>query len=278
MTNPDRIKPGSWLYVSLIGFILFAGFFVLLLWKGGDLNLSMPVYFVLVVLIALLSTAFLAGAMRSAAKYQSTLQNKTLMVSGPAVIFFIIIYLGYKFRPDINKEPLTLSIQVMGPGKSNEVITDGRINVAIDEYNSEEIINNKGQVLFSGIDADARGSEVQVYAKVSGYYIDTGMKYFMDKNKRATQLNLVLQKAQPSIVINGKVIDIRKQKGVPGAELRFEGVDSVFHADNGGNFRAKLPVASGTELRVMISKNDSIIFNSLRVLTDKALLNLPAYE
>lgn len=278
MTNPRRIKPESWLYVSLIGFILFAGFFVLLLFKGGDMNLSMPVYFILVVLIALLSTGFLAGAMRSAAKYQSTVQNRTLMVSGPAVIFFIILYLGYKYRPEPKNDPLTLLIQVMGPGLSNEIISEGSINVAIEEFNSEESINNKGQVYFSGIDPNAKGKEVQLFAKVNGYYLDTSRKYFLDENKRATRLSLVLEKFKPSIVVNGKILDMRKQKGVPGAELRFEGVDSVYHADNGGNFRVLLPIASGTEVRVMISKNDSIIFNSLRVLTDKALLNLPAYE
>ena len=278
MTTPRRIKPESWLYVSLIGFILFAGFFVLLLFKGGDMNLSMPVYFILVVLIALLSTGFLAGAMRSAAKYQSTVQNRTLMVSGPAVIFFIILYLGYKYRPEPKNDPLTLLIQVMGPGLSNEIISEGSINVAIEEFNSEESINNKGQVYFSGIAPNAMGKEVQLFAKVNGYYLDTSRKYFLDENKRATRLSLVLEKFKPSIVVNGKILDMRKQKGVPGAELRFEGVDSVYHADNGGNFRVLLPIASGTEVRVMISKNDSIIFNSLRVLTDKALLNLPAYE
>ncbi len=274
MPNPTNIKPRAWLIVSLCGFLLFIAFFILLLFRGADLQLSTPVYFFLLIMIALACTALLAGAMRSSAKYQ----NKALTITGPAVIFLVIVYLGYRYRPEIQSEPLSLSIQLLGPAGANEVIRHGTVNMSVDEYNAVESVNNKGVAQFTGISSTAKGKRIQLYPSVEGYTLDTSRQYFLDETQRATRIELILQREQPQISVNGKVIDIRNQKAVPDAYVQFEGVDSSFVTDRNGSFRAKLPVRSGSELRVMITRNDSIIFNSLRVLTDRSLLSFPAYE
>jgi hypothetical protein len=127
-------------------------------------------------MLGLFATAFLAGAMRSVAKYNANFNNKSLMVAGPAV---------------------------------------------------------------------------------------------------STNLTISLFRTIDKISINGKVILLKKQTGIPGAEIRFEGMDSTFFTDQFGNFEAELPVKTGAEVRVIISKGADIIYNSVRILADKALLTFP---
>ena len=125
MHERGKIASRSWLWVSLAGFLLFTGFFVAILYWGQTIQLTTPVYFILIVLVALFATAFLAGAMRSAARYSMTANNKTLMISGPAVIFFVILYIGYKYRPEKADRPLSLSVLVTGPDRFNDLIREG---------------------------------------------------------------------------------------------------------------------------------------------------------
>ncbi len=129
MDLKDIISQHSWLYISLIGFFLFILFFAGIMLYGTRINLAAPVYFFLIIMLGLFATAFLAGAMRSVAKYNANFNNKSLMVAGPAV---------------------------------------------------------------------------------------------------STNLTISLFRTIDKISINGKVILLKKQTGISGAEIRFEGMDSIF--------------------------------------------------
>lgn len=278
MYERGKIQSRSWLWVSLAGFLLFTGVFIGILYWGKTVRLTTPVYFILIVLVALFATAFLAGAMRSSARYTMTGNNKTLMLSGPAVIFFVILYIGYKYRPEPGQRPLSLSILVTGPDRFNDLIREGEVGIRIGELNYVKKINEEGIAYFPGINADYKGRPLELYPRVSGYVMDTASSYHLSDEEEQTNLVLILKKATSRISIQGKVLQAGAQKGIPGAQVRFEGVESSFVTDRSGNFQAVLPLKSGTEVRVMVDKDDRVLYNSLRVVSDKALLTFPVNE
>ncbi len=124
MDLKDKISQHSWLYISWIGFFLFILFFAGIMLYGSRINLTSPVYFFLIIMLELFATAFLAGAMRSVAKYNANFNNRSLMVAGPAVIFFIILYIGFKYKPVEKNGLISLSVLVTGIDKNNEIIKE----------------------------------------------------------------------------------------------------------------------------------------------------------
>lgn len=278
MYESGKIQSQTWLWVSLAGFLLFTGFFIGILYWGRSIRITTPVYFILIVLVALFATAFLAGAMRSAARYTMTGNNKTLMLSGPAVIFFVILYIGYKYRPENAERPLSLSVLVTGPDRFNDLIREGEVGIRIGELNYVKKINEEGIAHFSGIDAEYKGRPLELYPRVAGYVMDSAGTYYLSQDEHQTNLVLTLKKATSRISVQGKVLLAAAQKGIAGAQVHFEGVDSSFVTDRSGNFHAVLPLKSGAEVRVIIDKDDRVLYNSLRVVSDKALLTFPVND
>lgn len=270
-----------WLYVSLAGLFLFIVLFILLMIFGKEINLTTPVYFFLVVIIGLVATGFLSGAMHSAAKYNASFNNKTLSVTGPAVIFFIILYIGFKYKPEQvqNIQPLSLSVLVTGEGGVNDLIRNGSMELRIGDINYTEKINDKGIAYFSGINPVYKGEEIELFPQVDGYVIDTANdNYTLNKETSYTNLTIHLKKAITQTSINGKVVAVESQEGIADAMVQFEGMDSLYKTDELGNFTALLPVKTGTELRVIVTRKNKIVYNSMRTVADKSILILPVKQ
>ena len=273
-----RTSTLTWIIVSLAGFILFALFFYLLIVYSKDISLSTPLYFFLVVLIALMSTAFLAGAMRSVARYSSSSQGGSLYLSGPAVIFFIIIYLGYRYRPEPSgdKTPLSLSVLLKGPEGSEELIRNGQVRVRIGQYSGMKQVDNEGAALFTGINPDYKGQKIDLSAEIPGYVLINSSLYSLDDSITYTNLTLRLQKKIDSIAVHGNVIRLPARTGIPDATIRFQGVMETYKTDSLGDFSAVLPFRSGAETRIIVSKGNKEIYNSLRTLSENDFLTISA--
>ncbi|MDB5014119.1 MAG: hypothetical protein JWQ25_2321 [Daejeonella sp.] len=268
----------GWMLATLAGFLLFIAFFYLLVTYNKQISISMPVYFFLVVILALISTAFLSGAMKSVARYNAKSQNSTLYLSGPAVIFFIIIYLGYKYRPELAKEniPISLSVLFRGPEGSEEAIKEGQVTVRIAQYSSLKKIDNEGAALFTGINPEYKGLKIDLSAEVPGYRLVNNQEFALKDSGNYTNLTIHLQKKLDSISIRGNVIKLPDRTGINGAIIRFQGVMSTYKTDSVGDFSATLPFKSGIETRVIVSKGNREIYNSLRTLSENDFLTITA--
>lgn len=268
----------GWMLATLAGFLLFIAFFYLLISYNKQINISMPVYFFLVVIIALVSTAFLSGAMKSVARYNAKSQNSTLYLSGPAVIFFIIIYLGYKYRPELVKEnvPISLSVLFRGPEGSEDAIKDGQVTIRIAQYSSVKKIDSEGAALFTGINPEYKGLKIDLSAEVPGYRLVNNQDLALKDSGSYTNLTIRLQRKLDSISIRGNVIKLPGRTGIYGAIVRFQGVMSTYKTDSTGDFSATLPFKSGIETRVIVSKGNREIYNSLRTLSENDFLTITA--
>lgn len=277
MATTSADNKTKWLYVSLAGLFLFIIFFILLIVFGKDINISTPVYFFLVVIIGLVATGFLSGAMRSTAKYNASFNNKTLSITGPAVIFFIILYIGFKYKPELVQplQPLSLSVLITGNGGANDLIRNGSIELRIGDINYTEKINDKGIAYFSGINPVYKGQKIELFPQVDDYVLDTNNNYKLDDKTTFTNLTVHLKKATPKTNVQGKVMSVSSQEGIANAVVQFEGMDSLYNTNELGNFKALLPVKPGTELRVIVTRKNKIIYNNSRIVEDKSILILP---
>lgn len=278
MGEPKKLSQQYWVMITLVGLVSFAALFYLVSILPVQVTLSSSTYFFLLILLALVATAFLAGAMKSVAKYNANIGNRNLMIAGPAVIFFVILYIGYRYRPIPKSEALSLQIMVMGPGKENELITDGSLTVYIGNFSATEKINTKGIAAFTGINNTYADEIIRIVPAVQNYSLDTSQSFRFDPSKSSTQLQLILEKVKPIIVVRGNVSHLSNGEAIPGALVRFDGVDTVFRSDEEGNFRAQLPLINGSETRVMITLKGKTIYNSLRTLSNNALLSFPVEQ
>src|SRR5258706_11914606 len=100
---PQNNKPVSsltWVLISASGFIVFIGAALFFIFFNDRLsNIKLPIYFFLLVITGFIAAAFLSGAMRSHAKYSGKVYGGNLELGGPVVVFALIIYMGYIFRP-----------------------------------------------------------------------------------------------------------------------------------------------------------------------------------
>lgn len=274
----QKPSTNSWIWVTLAGFLLFVALFYFLIVYNKQINLSMPVYFFLVVVMALVSTAFLSGAMKSVARYQRKSPNSTLYLSGPVVIFFIIIYLGYKYRPEPVKEnsPLSLSVIFRAPTGSAERVKTGQVTVRIAQYSSQKKLNDEGTALFTGINPSYRGSVVDLTAEVPGYNLIDNQSFQLDDSINYTNLTIKLTKKLDSISIRGNVIKLPERTGIKDAIIRFQGMMKTYRTDESGDFTATLPFKSGVETRVIVNKGNQEIYNSLRTISENDFLTITA--
>jgi hypothetical protein len=272
-----KITPTSWLVVSLIGFMLFMLVFAGIITYSKKITISTPVYFFLVVILALIATAFLGGAMRSVARYNGTFQNRSLYIAGPAVIFIIILYIAYKYRPQEQAgTPLSLSVLFIGPQGGGELIKSGTVYVRIGQYAGTDQVSQRGTASFTGINADYKGQAIDISGDIEGYVLDTaGAIYRLSETEQHTNLTVRLKRLGHHTAVRGKVM-LPERKGIPAARIIFQGVDSVFTTDSLGNFSAVLPLKPGSETRVIVMKGPLEIYNSLRTVSNNDYLSIVA--
>ena len=270
-----KLDQKNWVFIALAALILFAAFFYLVVNINKKIFLSTPVYFFLVLIIDLGATAFLSGAMRSVARYQVTSSGKSLYLSGPAVIFFIILYIGYKYRPQTEQSPLTLSVLVTDAnGSVGKLAGNGMVSVRVGLFHDTKSINNDGAALFTGIIADYKGSAIDLSIEMPGYHQSSKAKYHLSDSADYTNLNIPLVKDQDTITVQGRLISLPSRMGIANASVNFDGVNKVFKTDSAGNFSAMLPFKSGIEVRVIVSSGKKEIYNSLRTLTENEFLSI----
>ena len=267
-----KIEPKNWLFVAIISLVLFFGFFYFITVASKKIVISLPVYFFLIIVIDFAATAFLSGAMKSVARYQVKSDNKSLYLAGPAVIFFIILYIGYKYRPEPPSQPVSISVLVTDD--KNALIKNGKVHIRVGLVQNAADLDSNGVAFFSGIIGDYKGSDVDIYTEVPGYHMDKQLHYKVSDLADFTNIKIPLIKNIDSISIQGHLTELPSRTAISHALVTFEGVKSLFETDSLGSFSAVLPFKSGTEVRVIVLKGHKEIYNSLRTLTDHSFLDI----
>lgn len=262
------VSPLSWVIITGFGFVLFVGAAVILMiFSNKASNLSPQMYFFLLVFAALIASGFLFGALKAHAKYSGQLQNGTLELGGPAVIFCLIIYFGLKLKPEADS--FDVKFIVFGDESKNELVNGGLLKVLFNKPDSARIEN--GVVTFNEQPATLLGKSITVTPTVAGYYRQS-QRITIPVDGR-TPIELHLKKQADSLTISGLVVDMQ---GQPVPDVLIVLADGLYktNADQLGNFSLTLPIKDGTELPVRIYTGKKLRFNSTQIFSSKVPLTL----
>ncbi|HEY5408156.1 MAG TPA: hypothetical protein VIJ92_13760 [Ginsengibacter sp.] len=271
--NPQN-KPVSsltWVLISAAGFLVFIGVALFFIFFNDKLsNISLPLYFFLLVVVGLIAAAFLSGALKSQAKYSGKVAGGTLDLAGPVVIFALIIYLGYIFRPVAGVT--SLKITVFGSNTKSELINAGMLKILLNKPDSQNIHN--GLAEFTDIPTSFTGKEVTVIPLVDGYY-DVSQQVKINADDIPVELHLT--KKPDSVFISGIVIN-QAGKAVSNAIIIFEDGFARDTSDNYGNFRLKLPFKEGHESRIRVYLNNVMMYNNEQTLSSNTSMTLQLHK
>jgi len=267
--NPQN-KPVSsltWVLISAAGFLVFICVALFFIFFNDKLsNIKLPIYFFLLVIVGFIAAAFLAGALKSHAKYSGKVAGGNLELAGPVVVFALIIYMGYIFRPIAGYT--NLKVTVFGNESKSQLINSGLVKLLLNKPDSQNIQN--GLAEFTDIPTDFEGKEVTVIPIVDGYYGDAQQ---VKINGDGIPVELHLTKKPDSVSISGIVID-KNGKTVSNAIIIFEDGFAKDTTDAYGNFRIKLPFKEGHESRIRVYTDNVMRFNYEKVLSSQSSITL----
>lgn len=266
------VSPLSWVIITGLGFVLFvAAAVILMIFSNKAANLSPQVYFFLLVFVALIASGFLFGALKAHAKYSGNVNNGTLELGGPAVIFCLIIYFGLKLSPQADS--FNIKFIVFGDESKNELVNGGVLKVLFNKPDSARIEN--GVVTFTELPTDLLGKTISVTPAVIGYYRQSQQVTIPVDGR--TPIEVHLKKQAESLTISGLVVDMRGQP-VPNVLIVLANGLYKTSADNLGNFRFILPVKDGTEFPVRVYREKKLRYNNTQIFSSKIPLTLQLKE
>lgn len=266
------VSPLSWVIITGVGFVLFvAAAIILMIFSNKASNLSPQVYFFLLVFVALIASGFLFGALKAHAKYSGNVNNGTLELGGPAVIFCLIIYFGLKLSPQADS--FNIKFIVFGDESKNELVNGGVLKVLFNKPDSARIEN--GVVTFTELPTNLLGKTISVTPAVIGYYRQSQQVTIPVDGR--TPIEVHLKKQAESLTISGLVVDMQGQP-VPNVLIVLANGLYKTSADNLGNFRFILPVKDGTEFPVRVYREKKLRYNNTQIFSSKIPLTLQLKE
>jgi hypothetical protein len=261
----------TWVLISALGFVVFIGIAIFFIFFNDKLNnISLSLYFFLLVIFGLIAAAFLSGALKSKAKYSGKVAGGTLDLAGPVVVFALIIYLGYAFRPVAGYT--NLKVTVFGDSTKSQLINSGLIKLLLNKPDSQNIQN--GLAEFTDIPTGFEGKEVTVIPIVDGYF---GNAQQVKINGDNIPVELHLTKKPDLVSISGIVID-KYGKTVSNAIIIFEDGFAKDTSDAFGNFKINLPFKEGHESRIRVYLNNVMMYNNEQTLSSVASLTLQIHR
>jgi hypothetical protein len=240
--RPDR----TWMLVSAaaaLGAMLVAVFFILF---ADRLNfISGPIYYVLLIPIALGAAAVLFQAMRSRARYRGNVAHGSLEMSGPIVVFAGIVLGGvWVAKP----ETANLTVRVHGADDPAALITQGEIVLDLADDRRTASIGPDGQVTFAQVPMRLLSGEVRVIPRVPRYRPAGNGTHRVPPNR---VIDLALERIPDSTSVAGTVLD--EDGPVAGARVDFANGLAAGVTDEHGNFRITLPMEEGRTVPLVVT-------------------------
>lgn len=156
-----------------VGLVFAAALAVLLVQLGPKLNAMAQgnlVFYVLLIPCSLACAAFLFGSMRSYAHWTGKAMNGKLELTGPVVVFCVVMYGGYKLLPQA-ASAFDLKVRAVA---ANAAPVAGRIKLLASDLNGEleRNIDSDGYARFEKLPSQLKRATVRLVAEADGFSRD----------------------------------------------------------------------------------------------------------
>jgi hypothetical protein len=240
MPKPSRRLPsppslGASVAIAAASFMAALAVLLLLVYKAQALvalGMAGNLFYIVLVPLGLSVAAFLFGILRSRAAYAGKPFGGTLELSGPPVVFFLVVVLGFNLIP--SPQVFALTVFVHGESGRQDLLlrNEGSVLLFVGSDLKREPIGIDGQAKFMGIPGSFRGQKVPVAIDAEGYELATeNVRISLDAESAD-----IAVRAKPALLIGY----VREENSQPIADATVSVVGATARTDSTGFFRLTL--------------------------------------
>jgi hypothetical protein len=248
----DRISKLKWVYISgaaSLFFLLLAIGMILFSPRLSEMGITRSIYYIVLIPVGLTSAAFLFGALRSTAKYSGKTSFGNIELTGPAVIFCLVVIGGFYFAAP--ESEFLLTIRTVNLNDPQKILNNGSIIVDLGEQRHNKKLNENGEIMVAGIPSGFLGKPVNVIPQIKGYKIKGGNFVTIPESH---VIYLELEERKDSTRLRGMVIN---ENGNPIDSVVIDIESGLVSAisNERGLFTVTVPSAEGETLLLTAVKN-----------------------
>jgi hypothetical protein len=232
-TRPKKVSPSAWLPFLWAAFALSGAVLMMVFSERlTGYGLVNQIYYLVLVTLGLGAGGALFAGFRSTARYRGQHTWGYLEMSGPPVVFFLVLGAGMYFAP--GQKPFGMTVFVHGPGGPQDLILRNQGRVALDLGPDRRIeqIGEKGTAYFAAIPPDYRGQSVPVSVIADGYSRTDGAP------QRLSGESLYVTVKRNEALLEGVLTD-ESGEPVTNAVVEVGGITS--RTNSSGRFRVTVP-------------------------------------
>jgi hypothetical protein len=214
-----------------------------------EMGITKSIYYIVLIPVGLTSAAFLFGALRSTAKYSGKTSFGSIELTGPAVIFCLVVIGGFYFAAP--ESEFLLTVRTVNSNDPQEILSDGSIIVDLGDQRFNKMLNENGEVMFAGIPSRFLGKSVNIISQIKGYKIKGSSSIKIPEER---VIYLELEERSDSTLLRGRVVN---EIGNPVDSVLIDiesGLASVI-SDESGLFIILVPASKGETLLLTALKN-----------------------
>lgn len=267
----------KWLWVTLSGICLLLVFFLILASTLSLSRIPLPVYFFLLLIGAISTTAFLSGALKSKGSYEGNVMNGKLSLAGPIVIFMVIIGAGYKFRPQENSISQSLSIRFVPSDGSNQFNITDRLFLFLPDETKVYGVDSTGRSIIPSLNTELEGKPITLRFQSTSYIFSHGTdtNIILSEGFNSSILNIPIARKDNKVLVKGIVTAGTKPSAMPGLKLVVTDEQLHLQTDSSGRYTFQTEGPFGKTIPVQAWQSNRLIYNSYLILSPVMNIHIP---
>jgi hypothetical protein len=254
----------AFMLVFSVGLLLFYVHEVPKLIENGVEN---RIFYILLIPWGLSAALFLFATMRSTARFTHKGIRGSFELSGPAALFFIIVFRGYQMVQNV-PEPFDLTVRAHSADGAVPLVKEGKITLELGTALRTEEIASNGEANFKGLLSTFKGTTIRVLPEVDGYKSD-----WQSQKLVSNVLNLALARATPLVThFTGSIVP--PPKNWTNINIRVDGSSSEGKVDDLGRFDFPVAGKDGERIRLKIYVDTALEYDDYQTLPGPVTLNL----
>ncbi len=269
--QPNQISKLTWVYISgaaSLFFLVLAILMILLAPNITGMGITKSIYYIVLIPVGLTSAAFLFGALRSSAKYSGKSSYGSIELTGPVVIFCLVVIGGFYFASPDSEFLLTIRTNVVD--EPEKILSHGSLILDIGDQRIEKQLSENGDVSFAGVPSRYLGKSVNIIPQIKGYKIKGSRLISIPDNRI---IYLALEERRDSTLLRGRVIN---ENGNPVDSVIIDiesGLASAI-SDENGVFTLIVPAAKGETLLVTALKHGNTGYREYITVPDRGSIEI----
>ena len=269
--KPDQISKITWIYISGAASIFFLVLAILMIMFAPNITgmgITKSIFYIVLIPVGLTSAAFLFGALRSSAKYSGKTSYGSIELTGPVVIFCLVVIGGFYFASPESEFLLTIRTNVVD--EPDKILSYGSLILDIGDQRIDKKLGENGEVSFAGVPSRYLGKPVNIIPQIKGYKIKGSSLISIPDNRI---IYLALEERRDSTLLRGRVIN---ETGNPVDSVLIDIESGLASAvtDANGLFTIVVPASKGETVLITALKNGITAYRDIITVPEKGSIEV----